>query len=197
MLFKKIFFYSFFLISLNLFSQENENKGDFEIMLSYGNSKVEIEDLESIGYFTSAKFKKEFSLNKNYGIVSGLDFSNFYLNASDFSFESKYIAVPISFRAKMIKENSTLYAEFGTNFNYLYKFDFKDNLNNFDDKEKNLGYAFGLFYKIGYKYNFDKNIKINLALFSNQDMSTNFKSDVPESKIKNQMGIELGLAFNL
>ena len=54
-----------------------------------------------------------------------------------------------------------------------------------------------MFYKIGYKYNFNKNFKFNLAFVNSQDILANFKSDVPESKIKNQVGLEIGLAFNL
>ena len=188
----------FLLFSVHLFSQENKSKGDFEVLFSYGSAKVEIGDLESIGYFTGSKFKKEFLLHKNYGVVTGVELNDFYLNASDFSIETKNIVLPVSFRYKTIYENSTLYAEFGANLNYQYKFEFKDNQNSLASfKEKNLGHSFGLFYKIGYKYNFNKNFKFNLAFVNSQDILANFKSDVPESKIKNQVGLEIGLAFNL
>lgn len=195
---KKIFFSFILMFSGFLFSQENNNKGDFEVVFSYGSAKVEIGDLESVGYFTGSKFKKEFSLHKNYGIVTGVDLNDFYLNASDFSIETKNIVVPVSFRVKMENENSTLYSELGGSFNYQYKFTFKDNQSNINDyKEKNLGNSLALFYKLGYKYNFNKNFKLNLAFVTSQDFLANFKSNVPESKIKNQVGFEIGLAFNL
>ena len=166
-------------------------------MISYGNANVKIENVRSVGYFTGARLKKEFSIHKNYAIVSGLDFNNLFLGAGDFYVESKYVGVPVSFRAKLVNENSTLYAEFGGNFNYLYKFKSIDNTNGLENNEKGLGNSIGLFYKIGYKYNFDKKIRINLALFNSKDLSSDFKSDVPKSTINNQIGMELGLAFTL
>ncbi|HSD15154.1 MAG TPA: hypothetical protein VLB74_10935, partial [Flavobacterium sp.] len=190
---KNTFFYLLLLCSTCLFSQENKNKGDFEVMLSYGNAKVDIANIQSVGYLSGVRLKKEFTIHKNYAIVSGVDLNNFFLGGGDFHFETKYVSLPVSFRAKMKNGNSTLYAEFGGDLNYQYKFKGIDNVTGLEVEHSGLGSSIGLFYKVGYKYDFSENLKFNLALFSGADLSSDFKSDVPESEIDNFIGIELGL----
>lgn len=192
---KKIFCYLLLSFSGFAFSQEAKSKGDWEVMLAYGNTNVKLENTESVGYFSSSRLKKEFSIHKNYSIVSGVDFNNLFLSEGDFYFESKYASLPVSFRAKTTNENSTLYAEFGANFNYLYKFKSIDNANGLEDTDKDLGHSIGLFYKVGYKYNFNRGLKINVAFFNGQDVSSNFKSEKIKSEINNMIGLELGLAI--
>lgn len=185
------------LYSTFVFSQETKSRGDLEVMLSYGNAKVDVENIQSVGYFSGVGFKKEFALHKNYSIVSGLNLNNFYLNGSDFHFETKYVGVPFSFRFKTENVNSVLYAEFGGYLNFQYQYKGFSNSSGVESKDSGLGSSLGLFYKVGYKYKFDENLKINVALINGTDLSSDFKSDVPESEIDNFIGIELGLAFTL
>jgi hypothetical protein len=166
-------------------------------MLSYGSAKMNVENIRTVGYLSGVRIKKEFSIHKNYAIVSGLDINNFFQNGGDFHFETNYVSLPVSFRAKMKNGNSTLYAEFGGALNYQYKFKSFDNAIGLEEKQSGLGSSIGLFYKAGYKYEINPNLKFNLALFSGADVLSNFKSNAPESEIDNCIGIELGLAFIL
>ncbi|UOK43739.1 MULTISPECIES: hypothetical protein [Flavobacterium] len=192
---KSFFSLLFFICALG-YSQDSV-KREFEISLQYGNASVQIDEVKSVGFFVGSDVKREFSLGKKYSILAGLTLNNFNLNASNFNIETKYVGLPVSFRSYFINNDKALFAEFGAYANYLYNAKFLDNDIGQTMKYKNSGNNFGVFYKLGYTSVFTESVKINIALFGAQDFATSLKSEIPDVKIKNQIGVEAGIGVNL
>jgi len=180
------------------FSQESKPvKGDFEINLGYGNANVAFKDAVTNGFYSSFKAKKEFVLNKNYSLVSGLDLVTLHFNSNEINVENKYLGIPVSFRGNIRNDKDVMFAEFGGYAYYLSNSNTTNYFLNKTSKEKNLGNTFGVFFKMGYKKYFNENLKFNVSIVNSQDFSSNFKKAIPQYEIKNQIGLELGLCLSL
>jgi len=204
---QKIYLAVFLCFSTICFSQENENfrsskKGNWIGTIYFGTATLKAENRFKINANVSGGFLgKEFLLDDEFSIVAGITNmhvrADFYNSISGQNFiTNNQLQLPVSFRAKgAIVDRVSYYVGVGLYASYLYSSNLENEMLNNEDKEKGLGFNFGLLADLGMRYQFTDLFNMGIGFKTQGDQLDAFENGKQEFELSNFYAFEIGIGI--
>lgn len=189
------------------FAQEQsfseEKSGEWFVDTYFGTVTLEAEDSFKVnGNVTGGTIGREFILNENFSLLSGLEHlrtrADFQNQNQQVFLNNNYIRIPINLKyGYLFSEKTSVYVEGGIYGGYLYTSKFEIIAENFDDKERGLGFNFGLHAGVGIKHQLNEYFNMSLGFISQGDFATSFENDMPEYRLSDLYAFRLSAGIML
>ncbi|MBT0608859.1 outer membrane beta-barrel protein [Aequorivita echinoideorum] len=181
------------LITSIFYAQEQpsnlDKNGEWFVNSYFGTVTIEAEDSFKVnGNVAGGTVGREFILNENFSLLTGIEhlrsWTDFQNQNQQIFLKNNYIKIPINFKlGYLFSEKTSAFAEVGVYGGYLYTSKVEIISENFEDREKGLGFNFGLHAGVGIKHQLNEYFSMSLGFISQGDFATTFDDDTPEYKL--------------